>query len=157
MKIKLICVGKTVKPYLIAGEDEYLKRLGHYCATEKIEIPEIRNAKNLSREQIKTDEGKLILSHVKAGDLLILLDENGTSFNSVGFSDYLQKKFNLGGKAIVFVVGGAYGFSDEVYAQSNAKISLSTMTFSHQMVRVFFLEQIYRAFTILKGEPYHHE
>lgn len=157
MKIQLICVGKTERAYLKEGESEYLKRLKHYCSFEKIEIPELKNVKKLSEDQIKMEEGKLILSKVDRSTQLILLDENGKSYNSVGFSKFLQKKFNQGGKSIVFVVGGAYGFSDEVYSRANGKISLSEMTFSHQMVRLFFIEQIYRAFTILKGEPYHHQ
>lgn len=157
MKIQLICVGKTERAYLKEGESEYLKRLKHYCSFEKIEISELKNAKKLSEDQIKIEEGKLILAKVDRSTQLILLDENGKSFSSVGFSKYLQKKFNQGGKSIVFVVGGAYGFSDELYARSNGKISLSEMTFSHQMVRIFFIEQIYRALTILKGEPYHHQ
>jgi 23S rRNA (pseudouridine1915-N3)-methyltransferase len=157
MKIKLICVGKTVKKHLIESESEYLNRLSHYGSVEKIEIPEIKNAKNLSKDQIKQQEGQLILKQMNAGDQVILLDENGKTFNSIEFSEYLQKRFNAGGKALLFVVGGAYGFSDEVYNRSNGKISLSKMTFSHQMVRTFFLEQLYRAFTIMKGEPYHHQ
>jgi 23S rRNA (pseudouridine1915-N3)-methyltransferase len=157
MKIKLICVGKTVKSFLIEGESEYINRLKHYSTVEKIEIPEIKNAKNLSQEQIKKQEGSLILKQIKPSDHVLLLDENGKSLNSMEFSKYIQKKFNQGGKSLVFIVGGAYGFSDEVYAKSEGKISLSNMTFSHQMVRVFFLEQLYRAFTILKGEPYHHQ
>lgn len=157
MKIQLICVGKTERPYLKEGETEYLNRLKHYCSFEKIEIPELKNAKKLREDQIKVEEGKLILSKVDSSAQLILLDENGKKFSSVGFSDYLQKKFNQGGKSLVFVVGGAYGFSEEVYARSNGKVSLSEMTFSHQMVRLFFIEQVYRALTILKGEPYHHQ
>ncbi|MDG1330750.1 MAG: 23S rRNA (pseudouridine(1915)-N(3))-methyltransferase RlmH [Crocinitomicaceae bacterium] len=157
MKIQLICVGKTERAYLKEGESEYLKRLKHYCSFEKIEILELKNAKKLREDQIKTEEGKLILAKVDRSTQLILLDENGKSFNSVGFSKFLQKKFNQGGKSIAFVVGGAYGFSDEVYSRANGKISLSEMTFSHQMVRLFFIEQIYRALTILKGEPYHHQ
>jgi 23S rRNA (pseudouridine1915-N3)-methyltransferase len=157
MKIRLICVGKTERSYLKEGESEYLKRLKHYCSFEKIEISELKNAKKLSEDQIKLEEGKLILVKLESSEQLILLDENGKSFDSVGFSKFLQKKFNQGGKSIVFVVGGAYGFSDEMYARSNGKISLSEMTFSHQMVRLFFIEQVYRALTILKGEPYHHQ
>lgn len=157
MKIKLICVGKTDKKHLIEGENEYLKRLKHYQAVEKIEIPEIKNAKNLSQDQIKKVEGELIINYISQGDQIVLLDENGKSFNSIQFSDFIQKKFNGGGKNLLFIVGGAYGFSDEIYGLANDKISLSNMTFSHQMVRMFFLEQIYRAFTILKGEPYHHQ
>jgi len=157
MKIKLICVGKTMSSYLIEGENEYLKRLQHYNSVEKIEIPEIKNAKNLSQEQIKKLEGDLILTQLSTSDQVVLLDENGDSFSSKKFAGFVQKKFNGGGKNLVFIVGGAYGFSDAIYALANNKISLSKMTFSHQMVRLFFLEQIYRAFTILKGEPYHHE
>ncbi len=157
MKLKLICIGKTVKKHLIEGENEYIKRLKHYHAVEKVEIPEIKNAKTLTQEQIKKVEGELLLQHVNSADLLILLDENGSSFSSLDFATYIQKKFNTGAKTMVFVVGGAYGFSDEVYARATDKISLSKMTFSHQMVRLFFLEQLYRAFTILKGEPYHHQ
>jgi 23S rRNA (pseudouridine1915-N3)-methyltransferase len=157
MKVQLICVGKTERSYLKEGESEYLKRLKHYCSFEKIEIPELKNAKKMSEDQIKAEEGKLILAKVDRSTQLILLDENGKSFNSVGFSKFIQKKFNQGGKSIVFVVGGAYGFSEEMYARANGKISLSEMTFSHQMVRLFFIEQIYRALTILKGEPYHHQ
>lgn len=157
MKIKLICVGKTIKPFLKDGEQEYLKRLKHYTPVEKIEIPELKNAKKLSEEQIKQQEGQLILNQIKPGELIVLLDERGKQFGSIDFSKYLQKKFNSGGKGIAFIIGGAYGFSDEIYAKATDKISLSKMTFSHQMVRMFFLEQIYRGFTILKGEPYHHE
>lgn len=157
MKIKLICVGKTVKPFLKEGEQEYLKRLKHYTPVEKIEIPELKNAKKLREDQIKQQEGQLILNQIKPGELIVLLDERGKQFGSIDFSKYLQKKFNSGGKGIAFVIGGAYGFSDEIYTRATDKISLSKMTFSHQMVRLFFLEQIYRGFTILKGEPYHHE
>ena len=157
MKIKIVCVGKTINKYLIEGENEYIKRLSHYNKVEKIEIPEIKNAKNLSQDQIKKVEGELIINHISPSDQVVLLDENGTVFSSKKFAQFMQKKFNGGGKNLIFVVGGAYGFSEEVYALANDKISLSKMTFSHQMVRLFFLEQIYRAFTILKGEPYHHE
>ena len=157
MKIRLICVGKTDVKHFQDAENEYLKRLKHYIPVEKIEIPELKNVKNLSEEQIKIQEGQLILKHCPAGEQLILLDENGKTFNSIGFSKYLQKKMNSGGKSIAFVVGGAYGFSQEVYDKSSGKLSLSEMTFSHQMVRTFFLEQLYRGFTILKGEPYHHQ
>ncbi len=138
MKIKLICVGKTTSSYLIEGENEYLKRLKHYNSVEKIEIPELKNAKNMSKTEIKKQEGNLILSKVENADYLILLDENGREFDSVGFSKFMQKRMNAGGKAIVFVIGGAYGFSDEVYAKAQSKIALSQMTFSHQMVRLFF-------------------
>ncbi|MFT5858111.1 MAG: 23S rRNA (pseudouridine1915-N3)-methyltransferase [Flavobacteriaceae bacterium] len=157
MKIKLICVGKTSSSYLITGENEYLRRLQHYGHVEKIEIPELKNAKRLRQDQIKKEEGTLILAKIASGEHVILLDEVGKTFDSINFSKFLQKKFNQGGKALVFVVGGAYGFSEDIYAKANGKISLSEMTFSHQMVRLFFLEQLYRGFTILKGEPYHHK
>ena len=157
MKIKLICIGKTGKDFLIAGEQEYLNRLKHYVSVERIEIPDIKNAKSLSIDQIKELEGKEILSKLQSGDQLILLDENGKLFSSTEFADFLQQKFNQGGKGLVFVIGGAYGFSSEVYEKSISKISLSKMTFSHQMIRMIFFEQVYRAMTILKGEPYHHQ
>lgn len=156
MKIKLICVGKTVSPYLLEGETEYLKRLKHYGKVEKIEIPELKNARKLSKDQIKSEEGKLILDKINPNDSLILLDENGTEYSSTKFAQFLQKKMNQSTKGIAFIVGGAYGFSEEIYTKAQGKISLSKMTFSHQMVRLFFLEQLYRAHTILRGEPYHH-
>lgn len=157
LKIKFICIGKTSKTFLEEGENEYLKRLKHYVQVERIEIPDLKNQKKLSFDQIKEQEGKEILAKLQSGDQLILLDEHGKMFTSVEFAQSLQQKFNSGGKAIAFVVGGAYGFSDDVYALATAKISLSKMTFSHQMVRMIFFEQLYRALTILKGEPYHHE
>ena len=157
MKIKIICIGKTGKKFLEDGEQEYLGRLKHYIAVERIEIPDLKNQRNLSQQQIKEMEGKEILYRVGAGEQLYLLDERGKVFSSVGFSDFLSARFNAGGKAIVFVIGGAYGFSEEVYAQALGKISLSEMTFSHQMVRMIFFEQLYRAMTIQRGEPYHHQ
>jgi len=156
MKIKIICIGKTNKSFMIDGETEYLKRLKHYVNVEKVEIPELKNAKNLSESEIKKSEGNLILQKIAPTDIVILLDENGKEYNSLQFSKYIQKQMNSGSKNLFFVVGGAYGFSEDIYSRANGKISLSQMTFSHQMVRMFFLEQIYRAFTILKGQPYHH-
>ena len=156
MKVKFICIGKTGKPFLEEGESEYLKRLKHYLPVEKVEIPDLKNAKNLTVEQIKEQEGREIISKMQPGDQLILLDENGAQFTSLEFAQFFQQKFNAGGKTIVFVVRGAYGFSAEVYSLATGKISLSKMTFSHQMVRMIFFEQLYRAMTILKGEPYHH-
>ena len=156
LKVKFICIGKTGKDFLIAGEQEYLKRLTHYITIERIEIPDIKNAKKLTTDQIKELEGKEILNRVNSGEQLVLLDENGKQFSSIEFSEFLQHKFNQGGKGIAFVVGGAYGFSDEVYKKAVSKISLSKMTFSHQMIRMIFFEQLYRSMTILKGEPYHH-
>ncbi len=156
MKVKLVCIGKTGKDFLVAGENEYINRLKHYVQLERIEIPDIKNAKKLTFQQVKDAEGKEILT--KAGnDKIYLLDERGKTFSSVSFSQFIQQQFNLGGKAIVFVIGGAYGFSDDVYAKASGKISLSTMTFSHQMIRMIFFEQLYRAMTILNNEPYHHE
>ena len=156
VKIKVICIGKTGENFLIEGEKEYLQRLKHYIPFEKVEIPDLKNAKNLSEEQIKIQEGKEILAKVEVGDHLFLLDENGKEFTSENFADFLQSRFNMGGKTIVFVIGGAFGFSQEMYERANAKIALSKMTFSHQMIRMLFFEQVYRAMTILKGEPYHH-
>lgn len=157
MKIKLICIGKTGSLFLVQGEQEYTQRLSHYCRFEKIEIADIKDAKKMSFEQIKKKEGELILNKLQETDHIVLLDEKGKTYSSSTFAHHLQKRFNQGGKSIVFVVGGAFGFSEDVYARSNEKLSLSEMTFSHQMIRVIFLEQLYRAFTILKGEPYHHE
>lgn len=157
MKIRVICVGKTIKKYWIEAEEEYLGRLKHYCTVEKSEIPEIRNAKSMSVDQIRQEEGQLILRKLQPGDTLILLDENGAEMSSVAFSEYLGKHQLKATRQLVFVVGGAYGFSTEVLAAAQGKISLSKMTFSHQMVRAFFFEQLYRGFTILRGEPYHHQ
>ncbi|MDX2359886.1 MAG: 23S rRNA (pseudouridine(1915)-N(3))-methyltransferase RlmH [Crocinitomicaceae bacterium] len=157
MVIKLICVGKTDVKHLQEAESDYLNRLKHYIPVDKIEIPELKNVKNLSKEQIKHEEGLLILKHINGGEQVILLDERGKSFSSMAFSKFIQKQLNQGGKSILFIIGGAYGFSDEIYKRANGKISLSEMTFSHQMIRTFFLEQLYRAQTILNNQPYHHE
>ena len=157
MKITLLVIGKTEADYLKRGIEEYLKRLKHYIPFELLVIPALKNTKNLSEVQQKQKEGELILSQIKQGDNLILLDENGKQYSSVKFANYIEKFMIAGTRNIVFVVGGPYGFSDDVYQKSNGKISLSSMTFSHQMVRLIFVEQIYRAMTILKGEPYHHQ
>lgn len=157
MNIRLLAIGKTDNKNLQILIDEYTKRLSFYIKFDLEVIPDIKNVKNLSENQQKEKEGELILSKLSATDQLILLDENGKSFSSVGFSDYLQKKMNAGIKTLVFVIGGPYGFSEEVYQKSQGKIALSEMTFSHQMVRLFFIEQLYRGFTILKNEPYHHQ
>lgn len=156
MNIKLIAIGKTDNKNLQALIDEYTKRLGFYIKFELDIIPDIKNVKNLSENEQKVKEGQLILSKLVPTDQLILLDENGKEFNSVGFSDFLQKKMNSGIKTLVFVIGGPYGFSEEVYQKAQGKVALSQMTFSHQMVRLFVIEQIYRGFTILNNEPYHH-
>lgn len=157
MKFNLLVVGKTNKKFLIDGEAEYAKRLGKYIKFNKIEIPELKNAKKLSESQIKLAEGKLILEKIEPHGLMILLDDKGKEFTSKKWANWIQEQMNRGYKHITFVVGGAYGFSDEVYEKANSKQTLSRMTFSHQMVRLFFTEQLYRAFTILNNEPYHHE
>lgn len=156
MKVKLICIGKTSKSFLLEGEAEYMKRLKHYVQFEKIELPDIKQAKKLSEDQIKVKEGAQILSKISPGETVFLLDEKGREYSSEKFARFLQQEFNKGGKSIVFVVGGPYGFSDEMYKRANGKISLSQMTMSHQMIRMFFIEQVYRGMTILRGEPYHH-
>ena len=156
MKIVLLTVGKTDVPWVKAGLDMYSERLAHYVRFELKEIPELKNAGALSEAQIKEKEGALILKAAGSSEI-ILLDEHGREFRSVEFADELRKRLNRGGRDLVYVVGGAYGFSDEVYAAASSSISLSKMTFSHQMVRTIFAEQLYRAFTIMKGEPYHHE
>lgn len=156
MKIKLLAIGKTDDKQLLSLIETYAKRLGHYVKFNIDIIPDIKNAKNLSEAQQKEKEGELILKKIGSTDYLVLLDENGKQFNSVEFSDYLQKKMNAGTKQLVFVIGGPYGFSDTVFQKAQGKISFSKMTFSHQMVRLFVVEQIYRAFTILRNEPYHH-
>ena len=157
MNIKLIAIGKTDNKSLQSLIDDYTKRLSFYIKFDLDIIPDIKNVKNLSESQQKEKEGELILSKISPTDNLILLDENGKSFTSIDFSTELQKKMNAGIKTLVFVIGGPYGLSDTVYAKANGKISLSQMTFSHQMVRLFFIEQVYRGFTILKNEPYHHQ
>ena len=156
MTIKLLAIGKTDNKQLQALIDEYTKRLGFYIKFNLEIIPDIKNAKNLSEAQQKQKEGELILKQLKPTDVLILLDENGKQLDSVGFSQYLQKHMNSGIKQLVFVIGGPYGFSRDVYNKAQGKLSLSKMTFSHQMVRLFVIEQLYRGFTILKNEPYHH-
>ena len=157
MKITLLTVGKTDKDWVKQGMDIYVSRLKHYIPFSITEIPELKNVSALSREQIKAKEGELILKNVKSADNLMLLDERGKEYSSVEFAKVLQDKINYEGKDIVFVIGGAYGFSEDVYRRANSRMSLSRMTFSHQMVRAIFAEQLYRAFTIIKGEPYHHE
>ena len=156
MKLSLITVGKTDVPWVREGLQLYAARLQHYVRFEIKEIPELKNAGALSEEQIKVKEGALILKEAEGMDM-ILLDEHGKEYRSLEFAKELQSRLNRGGKDISFVVGGAYGFSQDVYGKAAGKISLSKMTFSHQMVRSIFAEQLYRAFTIIKGEPYHHE
>jgi len=157
MKIKLLAIGKTDNKQLAHLIDEYQNRLKHYIKFELDVIPDIKNVKNLSELQQKEKEGDLILSKLQNTDQLILLDDKGKHYSSIEFSVFLQKKMNAGIKQLVLVIGGPYGFSEAVYKKSIGKISLSKMTFSHQMIRLFVVEQIYRGFTILKNEPYHHE
>lgn len=156
MNIKMIAIGKTDSKNLQSLIEEYQKRLSFYIKFDLEVIPDIKNVKNLSESQQKEKEGELILAKIKPGEHLILFDENGESFSSVGFSDFLQKKMNSGFKTLVLVIGGPYGFSEAVYKKANGKIALSKMTFSHQMIRMIIVEQLYRAFTILNNEPYHH-
>ncbi len=157
MNIRLLTIGKTDNKSLQTLIDDYTKRLSFYVKFDLEIIPDIKNVKNLSEAQQKEKEGELILSKITPTDHLILLDENGKTFSSIGFSDFLQKKMNAGTKTLVFVIGGPYGFSETVYQKAQGKVSLSEMTFSHQMVRLFVIEQIYRGFTILRNEPYHHQ
>lgn len=157
MNIKLLCIGKTDDKSLQILIEKYVSRLNHYVNYSIEIIPDIKKIKNLSEQEQKQKEGELLLSKLSNFDHLILLDENGKSFSSIHFSNFLQKKMNSSIKTLVFAIGGPYGFSDEVYKMSMGKVALSEMTFSHQMVRLFITEQVYRGFTILRGEPYHHQ
>ena len=157
MKLSLITVGKTDLKWVREGLDVYKSRLVHYVPFSVKEIPELKNVSAFSKEQIKEKEADLLLAELKPSDDVILLDEHGKEYRSIEFASLLQDKMAHSGKDIVFVIGGAYGFSKRIYDRSNGKISLSKMTFSHQMVRTIFVEQLYRAFTIIRGEPYHHE
>jgi len=158
MKITLLTVGKTDVKWVREGLDLYGDRLRHYVPYALLEIPELKGVAALTRDQVKEREGKAILAALKPSDQVYLLDERGKEFRSLEFADFLQERLSRGGgRDMVFVVGGAYGFSEEVYARAAGLISLSRMTFSHQMVRTIFAEQLYRAFTILRNEPYHHE
>ena len=157
MKIKIIAIGKTDDKNLQLMIQTYEQRLKHYVKFEMKIIPDIKNSKNLTNEQQKEKEGDLLIKEIQTTDQLILLDEKGKEFRSREFSQLLQKKMNSGIKQLVFVIGGPYGFSNKIYQKANGKVSFSKMTFSHQMIRLFVVEQIYRAFTILKNEPYHHE
>lgn len=157
MNIKLIAVGKTDNPALQQLISTYEKRLSYYINFELQLLPDIKNSKSLSEEQQKIKEGELILSYIEPSHHLILLDERGKEYTSIAFADELQKKMNSGIKQLTFVIGGPYGFSQAIYQRANSKLSLSKLTFSHQMIRLFFVEQLYRAFTILRNEPYHHQ
>lgn len=156
MTIKLLGIGKTDDPSLQNLTEVYVKRLQFYNKLEIELIPDIKNAKNLDENQQKQKEGELLLNKITASDFVVLLDENGKQYSSEDFSVFLQKRMNSGIKQLTFIIGGPYGFSEEIYRRADAKLSLSKMTFSHQMVRLFFIEQLYRAYTILKNEPYHH-
>lgn len=157
MKIKVISIGKTSSKELQSLVNEYQKRLKHYIQVDWVEVPDYKNRGKVSPDELKRIEGETILKHVAPGDALVLFDEKGKEFTSKQFSEFFRKKMNSGLRTLVFVIGGAYGFSDEVYAKAESKIALSKLTFPHQLIRVFVLEQIYRSYTILKGEPYHHE
>ena len=156
MKITLLLVGKTTDSRLISLIEDYRKRLLHYAPFELVVLPDLKNTKSLSEEQIKTAEGEAILRFVTPSMDVVLLDEHGREFRSIEYAEWLQKKMGSG-KDLALVIGGPYGFSEAVYARANGKLSFSQMTFSHQMIRLMAIEQIYRAMTILRGEPYHHE
>ena len=157
MKITLACIGKTDEKFIQEGIDKYLKRLKHYINFNIVVIPDVKNVKNMSESQQKEKEAELFMKQINNGDLVILLDEKGKEFRSIEFSNYLEQKMVSSVQHMIFLIGGPYGFADTIRERANYKISLSKMTFSHQMVRMFFVEQVYRAFSIMKGEPYHHE
>ena len=156
MKIRLMVIGKPKFKYLSTGEKEYEKRLANYCKLEEIIIPNPKGISSLNKKKLKVLEGDIILSKLKKNDHLVLLDENGTLLSSIDFADFMKNKMLTHSKSLVFLIGGAYGFSNNIYKRSNKNISLSKMTFSHQMVRLFFKEQLYRAFTIINNTKYHH-
>ncbi len=157
MQIELIVVGKTDSKEVASLVEMYAKRVNHYCRFAVTTLPDLRNTKNLSARQQNTSEGERILALIAEGDCVVLLDERGEEFRSMQFAEWMRKRMVSGLRRLVFVIGGPYGFSEEVYARANYQLSLSRMTFSHQIVRAIFAEQIYRAFTILNNEPYHHE
>ena len=156
MKTLLILVGKTADRHFAAGIGDYVERIGHYMPFDVVTIPELKNTKSLSEEQQKTAEGELVLKQLQPSDTVVLLDERGRELRSVEFARWLEQKGNTA-RRLIFVIGGPYGFSPDVYARANEQLSLSKMTFSHQMARLVFTEQLYRACTIIRGEPYHHE
>ena len=157
MKISLLLVGRTVNKHLTELIDDYASRVKHYVGFDVTIIPELKNTKSLSSDQQKQQEGEQILRQLQQGDHVVLLDEHGKEMRSIEFSKYMEKKMQTVSKRLVFIIGGPYGFSPDVYAKANDKLSLSKMTFSHQMIRLIFVEQLYRAMTIMRGEPYHHE
>lgn len=157
MKFTLLAIGKTNTKYLQEGIEQYIKRLSHYIPFEFKILPDVKTTKGLTQEKQKEMEGQMFLNCIQSGDVVVLLDERGKEMTSREFSVYLDKKMVTVAKNLIFVIGGPYGFSQEMYNRANEKLSLSKMTFSHEMIRMFFIEQIYRAMTILKGEPYHHD
>ena len=157
MKFILLVVGKTVEKHYITAIKDYVERTKHYTSFDMEVIPELKNTKSLSMEQQKEKEGELILKAIQPGDVVVLLDEHGKEFRSIEFADWIEKKMHTVNKRLVFIIGGPYGFAPSVYAAAQEKISLSKMTFSHQMIRLIFVEQLYRAMTILNNGPYHHE
>jgi 23S rRNA (pseudouridine1915-N3)-methyltransferase len=157
MQIKLIAIGKTDRKEYETIIADFQKRVGFYIKFDFEIVPDVKNSKNLSEEQQKLQEGRLFLQKIQSQDVVVLLDEHGKTFSSVYFANYLQKKMNASTKQLIFLIGGPYGFSEEIYQRANEKISLSDMTFSHQMIRFIFIEQLYRAMTILRNEPYHHQ
>lgn len=157
MKIQLLVIGKTATPYLVTGIEMYLDRLKHYIPFEIKVLPDVKNARKLSRDQIKQAEGELFLAQLQPGDNVILLDERGREMTSQELSQFIDRKMSTVSRNLTFIIGGAYGFSQAVYDRADGKLSLSKMTFNHEMVRLFFVEQVYRAMTILRGEPYHHD
>jgi len=157
MKITLLSIGKTEEKYLKEGFEIYVKRLKHYIKLEVTELPELKNTKYLSQNQQKLKEAEMLFKFILNTDYIVLLDEGGIELSSIKFADYLNKRMLASTQNLVFIIGGPYGFDSSMYERANDKIALSKLTFSHQMVRLFFVEQLYRGFTILKGEPYHHQ
>jgi len=156
MKITLVAIGKTEDKYLIEGIEKYISRLKHYINFNFLALPDVKNVKSLSEAQQKTKEAELLHKQISNSDMVILLDEKGKKYTSVEFSQYLNKQMIGSVQHLIFIIGGPYGFDESIYKRANGLISLSSMTFSHQMIRLFFVEQLYRGFSILKGEPYHH-
>lgn len=157
MKITLLLIGRTVEPHYISAINDYTERTKHFISFDLEVIPELKNTKSLTEDQQKEKEGDLILKALQPGDVVVLLDERGKEFRSVGFASWIERKMHTVNKRLVFIIGGPYGFAPKVYEIGKEKISLSKMTFSHQMIRLIFVEQLYRAMTILQGGPYHHE
>ena len=157
MKVRVLCISKTTESYIQEGMDDFKKRLQHFCKLEWVELPDVKNRKNLSKEKLLATEEESFLKLLKNNDVVYLLDENGKSYSSRKFASFIESRMMDAGGSITFLIGGPYGFSENIYRRANGKISLSAMTFTHQMVRLFFLEQIYRAFSIIKKLPYHHD